>query len=125
MVAAMDEAGFGACTNHGECEAACPKGISSTIADEPRLPQASLMGTERRRAAAGGVPTRAGAVDLACHPRASGRVGAEGPPASRSVGSVPARPRGRPVISRYAPAARAPRTPAPRAAAASWGRRPG
>ncbi len=28
MVAAMDEAGFGACTNHGECEAVCPKGIS-------------------------------------------------------------------------------------------------
>jgi len=28
MVAAMDEAGFGNCTNHGECEAVCPKGIS-------------------------------------------------------------------------------------------------
>jgi succinate dehydrogenase / fumarate reductase iron-sulfur subunit len=28
MVAAMDAAGFGACSNHGECEAACPKGIS-------------------------------------------------------------------------------------------------
>jgi succinate dehydrogenase / fumarate reductase iron-sulfur subunit len=27
MVAAMDAAGFGGCTNHGECEAACPKGI--------------------------------------------------------------------------------------------------
>jgi succinate dehydrogenase / fumarate reductase iron-sulfur subunit len=27
MVAAMDEAGFGACTNHQECEAVCPKGI--------------------------------------------------------------------------------------------------
>jgi succinate dehydrogenase / fumarate reductase, iron-sulfur subunit len=27
MVAAMDDAGFGACTNHGECEAVCPKGI--------------------------------------------------------------------------------------------------
>jgi len=27
MVATMDEAGFGACTNHGECEAVCPKGI--------------------------------------------------------------------------------------------------
>ncbi|MFH2005618.1 MAG: succinate dehydrogenase/fumarate reductase iron-sulfur subunit [bacterium] len=25
MVSAMEEAGFGACTNHGECEAACPK----------------------------------------------------------------------------------------------------
>jgi succinate dehydrogenase / fumarate reductase iron-sulfur subunit len=28
MVAAMDEAGFGSCTNHEECEATCPKGIS-------------------------------------------------------------------------------------------------
>jgi succinate dehydrogenase / fumarate reductase iron-sulfur subunit len=28
MVAKMDEEGFGGCTNHGECEAACPKGIS-------------------------------------------------------------------------------------------------
>jgi succinate dehydrogenase / fumarate reductase iron-sulfur subunit len=27
MVAQMDEEGFGGCTNHGECEAACPKGI--------------------------------------------------------------------------------------------------
>jgi len=27
MVAAMDEAGFGSCSNHAECEAACPKGI--------------------------------------------------------------------------------------------------
>lgn len=28
MVTAMDEAGFGNCTNHYECEAACPKNIS-------------------------------------------------------------------------------------------------
>jgi succinate dehydrogenase / fumarate reductase iron-sulfur subunit len=28
MVDAMDAAGFGACTNHGECMAACPKEIS-------------------------------------------------------------------------------------------------
>ena len=28
MVATMDEEGFGACTNHGECMAACPKEIS-------------------------------------------------------------------------------------------------
>ncbi len=27
MVASMDEAGFGNCTNHAECEAVCPKGI--------------------------------------------------------------------------------------------------
>jgi succinate dehydrogenase / fumarate reductase iron-sulfur subunit len=28
MVAAMDDAGFGSCSNEGECEAVCPKGIS-------------------------------------------------------------------------------------------------
>jgi succinate dehydrogenase / fumarate reductase iron-sulfur subunit len=28
MVLQMDQEGFGACTNHYECEAACPKGIS-------------------------------------------------------------------------------------------------
>ena len=28
MVAQMDAEGFGSCTNHGECEAACPKGVS-------------------------------------------------------------------------------------------------
>jgi succinate dehydrogenase / fumarate reductase iron-sulfur subunit len=28
MVAQMDAEGFGSCTNHGSCEAACPKGIS-------------------------------------------------------------------------------------------------
>ena len=28
MVGAMDGAGFGNCTNYGECEAVCPKGIS-------------------------------------------------------------------------------------------------
>jgi succinate dehydrogenase / fumarate reductase iron-sulfur subunit len=28
MVAQHDAEGFGACTNHGECEAVCPKGIS-------------------------------------------------------------------------------------------------
>ncbi|MEX0330302.1 MAG: succinate dehydrogenase/fumarate reductase iron-sulfur subunit [Puniceicoccaceae bacterium] len=28
MVGAMDDAGFGNCTNIGECEAACPKGVS-------------------------------------------------------------------------------------------------
>jgi succinate dehydrogenase / fumarate reductase, iron-sulfur subunit len=31
MVAAMDAAGFGACTNHYECEAACPKEISRDV----------------------------------------------------------------------------------------------
>ena len=27
MVSAMESEGFGSCTNHGECEAVCPKGI--------------------------------------------------------------------------------------------------
>ena len=37
MVAQMDEEGFGYCTNHGECEAVCPKGISiNTIANMNR-----------------------------------------------------------------------------------------
>ena len=31
MVAAHDDAGFGGCTNHKECEAACPKGISANF----------------------------------------------------------------------------------------------
>jgi succinate dehydrogenase / fumarate reductase iron-sulfur subunit len=30
MVKEMDEQGFGGCTNHGECQAACPKEISLT-----------------------------------------------------------------------------------------------
>ena len=28
MVAAMEREGFGGCTNHGECEAVCPRGVS-------------------------------------------------------------------------------------------------
>jgi succinate dehydrogenase / fumarate reductase iron-sulfur subunit len=31
MVRTMDEEGFGGCTNIGECEAACPKGISLDV----------------------------------------------------------------------------------------------
>jgi succinate dehydrogenase / fumarate reductase iron-sulfur subunit len=31
MVAAMDAAGFGACSNHFECEAACPKDIKRDV----------------------------------------------------------------------------------------------
>ena len=29
MVAQMDDEGFGHCSNHHECEAVCPKGIST------------------------------------------------------------------------------------------------
>jgi succinate dehydrogenase / fumarate reductase iron-sulfur subunit len=51
MVAAMDESGFGACTNHGECEAVCPKGISlDVIARMNRdFLRASLRGAEERK----------------------------------------------------------------------------
>jgi succinate dehydrogenase / fumarate reductase iron-sulfur subunit len=28
MVRQMDAEGFGTCTNHGECESVCPKGIT-------------------------------------------------------------------------------------------------
>jgi len=31
MISAMDAAGFGNCSNHYECEAACPKDISRDV----------------------------------------------------------------------------------------------
>jgi succinate dehydrogenase / fumarate reductase iron-sulfur subunit len=34
MVAQMDAEGFGGCTNHFECEAACPKQISVEFISE-------------------------------------------------------------------------------------------
>jgi succinate dehydrogenase / fumarate reductase iron-sulfur subunit len=51
MVAAMDLAGFGNCTNHGECEAACPKGIElGFIARLNRdFIKASLLGAEEQK----------------------------------------------------------------------------
>ena len=41
MVEKMDEEGFGACTNHAECQDACPKGISIKFIsiDEQAIPQ--------------------------------------------------------------------------------------
>jgi len=42
MVEAMDTAGFGGCSNEGECEAVCPKGIS--------LRHIATMNREYRRA---------------------------------------------------------------------------
>jgi len=55
MVAAMDEAGFGGCTNHGECEAACPKGIKlDVIARMNRdFLRATLMGAEEVKGGGG------------------------------------------------------------------------
>jgi len=56
MVAAMDEAGFGSCTNHEECEAVCPKGISvSFIARMNRdFLKATLMGAGENTGGGGG-----------------------------------------------------------------------
>ena len=34
MVRQMDEEGFGGCTNHGECQAVCPQGISIKVIGE-------------------------------------------------------------------------------------------
>jgi succinate dehydrogenase / fumarate reductase iron-sulfur subunit len=44
MVGAMDAAGFGHCTNHGECEAVCPEGDLGQVdpAPEPRIPAGGL-----------------------------------------------------------------------------------
>jgi len=55
MVAAMDQAGFGNCTNHGECEAACPKGITlDVIAQMNRdFLKATLMGAEESKGGGG------------------------------------------------------------------------
>jgi succinate dehydrogenase / fumarate reductase, iron-sulfur subunit len=56
MVAAMDLAGFGNCTNHGECEAACPKGIElGFIARLNRdFIKATLLGAEEKKGGDGG-----------------------------------------------------------------------
>ena len=51
MVAAMDAEDFGGCTNHGECEAACPKGIS--------LENIALMNRDFVKATLGKRPDRA------------------------------------------------------------------
>ena len=51
MVAAMDNEDFGGCTNHGECEAACPKGIS--------LENIALMNRDFLKATLGKRPERA------------------------------------------------------------------
>jgi succinate dehydrogenase / fumarate reductase iron-sulfur subunit len=54
MVAAMDEAGFGTCTNHRECEASCPKQISiAFIARMNRDYLKATLSSGRRAARAG------------------------------------------------------------------------
>jgi succinate dehydrogenase / fumarate reductase iron-sulfur subunit len=47
MVAAMDREGFGNCTNHFECGAACPKGIS--VENIARLNREFLRASLSRR----------------------------------------------------------------------------
>jgi succinate dehydrogenase / fumarate reductase iron-sulfur subunit len=55
MVAAMDEAGFGGCTNHGECEAACPKGITLDVIARMNRDylRACVTGAEERKGGGG------------------------------------------------------------------------
>jgi succinate dehydrogenase / fumarate reductase, iron-sulfur subunit len=54
MVAQMDQEGFGTCTNHGECEAVCPKEISlSFIARLNREYLWASLAAGRRAARAG------------------------------------------------------------------------
>ena len=56
MVAAMDDAGFGNCTNHAECEAVCPKGIPLDVIARMNRDsiKAWLIGTEERKGGDGG-----------------------------------------------------------------------
>ncbi len=54
MVERMDAEGFGSCTNHGECEAACPKGISVLFIARMNADFAmARLGEGRRTATAG------------------------------------------------------------------------
>jgi succinate dehydrogenase / fumarate reductase iron-sulfur subunit len=55
MVAQMDAEGFGSCTNHGECEAVCPKGIRlENIARMNRDFMVASVGGERAPKGGGG-----------------------------------------------------------------------
>ena len=51
MIEAQDEAGFGGCTNTGECTAVCPKGIPLTLIGRlnTRLPQEPQSEVDHRR----------------------------------------------------------------------------
>ena len=54
MVLQMDQEGFGSCTNHGECHAACPKGIQlSNIAQMNADYLRATLAQGRREAQAG------------------------------------------------------------------------
>ncbi|MDX1999876.1 MAG: succinate dehydrogenase/fumarate reductase iron-sulfur subunit [Thermoanaerobaculia bacterium] len=54
MVEVMEEQGFGACSNHRECEAACPKGISIDWIARLNADYRKAQLKGRRKAAAGG-----------------------------------------------------------------------
>ncbi len=54
MVAQMDAEGFGTCTNHYECEAACPKSISVEFIARMNRDYIKASLTQRPRAAGGG-----------------------------------------------------------------------
>jgi len=56
MVAKMDAEGFGTCTNHGECEAVCPKGIRMEFIGRMNADyvKASLIAGRRKAGAAEG-----------------------------------------------------------------------
>ncbi len=54
MVAQMDAEGFGSCTNHGECEAACPKGIRVEFIARMNADFVKASATAGRRASGGG-----------------------------------------------------------------------
>jgi succinate dehydrogenase / fumarate reductase iron-sulfur subunit len=53
MVAQMDAEGFGTCTNHGECEAACPKAIRMEFIARMNADFVKASLTAGRRSAAG------------------------------------------------------------------------
>jgi succinate dehydrogenase / fumarate reductase iron-sulfur subunit len=52
MVARMDQEGFGACSNHGECEAVCPKSISISHIAKLRREYLKSIGSEEKSSVA-------------------------------------------------------------------------
>jgi succinate dehydrogenase / fumarate reductase iron-sulfur subunit len=54
MIAQMDAEGFGSCTNHEECEAVCPKGISVQFIARMNADYIRASITKGRRTAAAG-----------------------------------------------------------------------
>ncbi len=54
MIRRMDAEGFGSCTNHEECEAVCPKGISVTFIARMNADYLRASSSEGRRVATAG-----------------------------------------------------------------------